>query len=91
MSQLVFRIQQNPNEVGSNASKSESKQIKRASLLLPWPPYSLPVEGVAQVKGESPHLKRSGIKVGLPTLNNVVKKKIPHKYTQSLGFSELQM
>jgi hypothetical protein len=41
---------------------------------------------VLQIKGGSSHLKRSGLKVGLPTSNDLIKTKIPHGYTELLGF-----
>lgn len=43
--------------------QQERKQAKRASFPLAWPLYRLPAEGVAQIKGGSFHLRRSGLKV----------------------------
>jgi hypothetical protein len=34
----------------------------------------MPAEGVAQIKGDSSHLKRSRLKVGLPPANYLIKK-----------------
>ena len=65
MSQLVFSICWNPEEVGSNASEGmdllarQEKQAKTKSIsLLPCPfIVSLPAEGMAQIKYVSSHLK----------------------------------
>jgi hypothetical protein len=48
--------------------QSEGKQEKNGQTLLsPMPFYRLPAEGMAQIKGGSSYLKRSGLKVDLPT------------------------
>lgn len=62
------------------------ERIGKETNLLPYALYRLPTEGVNQNKGGSPqlkrsglkmlfHLKRSGIKVGLPTSDDLTKKK----------------
>jgi hypothetical protein len=33
----------------------------------------MPAEDVVQIKGSSSHLRRSGLKVGLPTSNDLIK------------------
>ena len=57
MSQLVFNIHGNPEEVGSNAMGGMGL-LERAILLLLCVFYNrLPAEGVAQIEGGSSHLK----------------------------------
>ena len=86
MSQLVFSICQNPEEVGSNASEEMELPAKarasrqNASFLFPYLLHRLQTEGVVQIKGES-HLKRSRLKVGLPTSNDLIEGEIPHRCT----------
>ena len=46
MSQLVYSIHWNPEEVGSNAS--EGMGLLDELGLLPYPVYRLPLEGVTQ-------------------------------------------
>ena len=84
MSQLVFSISWNPEEVGSNASEGMDLLVrvracrhkKKESFLLPCPLYGLPAEGAVHIKGRFSHLKRFGLR----------EKKIPHRYVKSLGF-----
>jgi hypothetical protein len=70
----------NPEEVGSNASERMSLQQeqgqsgKEQKLPSSMSLYRQPPESVAQIKGGSSHLKNSGLKVGLPTSNNLIKK-----------------
>jgi hypothetical protein len=45
----------------------ESKQAKRERFLFPYPLHGLPPEGMTQIKGAFSHIKRPGLKVGLPT------------------------
>jgi hypothetical protein len=48
----------------------------------------LPAEGVTKVKGGSYHLRRSGLKMGLPTSNVYFrKKKSLTSVSSDLGFS----
>ena len=83
MSQLVFSIHQNPEEIGFNASEKINLPARvksnrqKASVLLSCPLYGLPTEGVAQIKGGSCCLKGAELKVSLTTLNNLLKKKYP--------------
>jgi hypothetical protein len=74
MSQLVFSILQDPEEVGFAASegidflvKQERAGKDRASFPPLCPLYRLPAEGVVQITEGSSHLKRLGLKVYLPT------------------------
>jgi hypothetical protein len=62
------------------------RQAKRAGFLLPCALYRLSADRVAQIQGGSSHLKRFGLKVGLPTCNDLIKKKIPGRCAQLLGF-----
>jgi hypothetical protein len=80
MLQLIFSIHQNAKEVGSNVNKGmdllgsreqTGKEQKHSSSMFL---YTLPAEGVAQIKGGSSHLKRSGLKVALPTSDDLIKK-----------------
>jgi hypothetical protein len=79
MSQLAFSVFQ--NEVGINASEGmdlparerESKQAKRASFLLLGSLCRLPSD-VPPAKCGSSHRQRSGLKVGLPTSNDLKKR-----------------
>jgi hypothetical protein len=65
-------------------TKSERKQAKRESFLLKYPLHRLPVEGVAKIKSESPHLRIFRLKVGLPTSDDFIRKLNPHGYAQQL-------
>jgi hypothetical protein len=72
----------NLEEAGSKASEGTDfpgrvRASRRASVLLPCPFHRLPAEAVAQIEGGSPHLKRSILKVGLPTSNDLIKKRNP--------------
>lgn len=41
------------------------------------------MESMSQIKGGLSHLERAGLEMGLPTSNDLIKKKkIPHRYTQ---------
>ncbi|EDL82258.1 rCG29069 [Rattus norvegicus] len=80
MSQLGFNIYLNPKEVGSNASEGmdfPETGSRQKSFLPPCPLYRLPAESVAQIKGGSYYFKISGLKIGFPTSNYLIKKKIP--------------
>jgi hypothetical protein len=63
-----LHIHQNP-EVGSNVCEEISKASIQRESNLPFPMslYSPPVESVAHIKGGSSHVKRSGLKIYLPT------------------------
>lgn len=63
MSQLLFNIDRNLEEVGF-AIESEGKQAKSKNFLL-RPLYRLPAEGLVQIKGGSSHHKRSGFRMGV--------------------------
>ena len=52
---------------------SERKQAKKAAPSSSMAFYRLPAEGVAQIKGGSSHLKRSGLEVGLPRAGGMAK------------------
>lgn len=78
MSQLVFSI----CHLGSNASDGmdllvgepgQAGKGKEASFFQVFL-YRLPAEDMAQIKGGSFHLKRSGLKEGLSTSNETRKK-----------------
>jgi hypothetical protein len=89
MSWLVFSIHWNPEEVRSNASErmdlpSQSKQAEQAlssSKSFIWLPseggsdyrHIFPLQKI-QIKDRSFLLKRSGLKMGLPTSNDLRKK-----------------
>lgn len=71
-----------------NCQRECGERIGKETNLIPCALYRLPTEGVNQNKGGSPqlkrsglkmlfHLKRSGIKVGLPTSNDLTKKNRP--------------
>jgi hypothetical protein len=70
MSYFVLHIHQNSEEVGSNDSEGMDfpkiliRQIEQVFLKYHFSLYSMPVESVSQIKGESSHLKRSPLKVG---------------------------
>ena len=93
MLQLIFSIHQNAKEVGSNVNKGmdllgsreqTGKEQKHSSSMFL---YTLPAEGVAQIKGGSSHLKRSRLKVCLPASNDSTKGgKIPPRCAWSLQF-----
>lgn len=55
------------------ASETKGKQAASRSFPLPCPLYWLPASGV-QIKGGSSQLRGSGLKVSLPTLNDLIKK-----------------
>jgi hypothetical protein len=81
MSQLLCSTHQSLREVGFNASdgtnlteRAKGKQAESNSFLLPHSLHSLPAEGVVQTEGGSSHLKRSGLKVSLPSSNYLIKK-----------------
>lgn len=63
----------------------KNEQPKSKSILPLWPKYRLPPEDVAQSNGSSAHLKNSGLKVSLPTSNDLLRK-ILHRCTQTLMF-----
>lgn len=88
MSQLVFIICQNP-EVGSNSSEEmdlQSRSRKQEQKLPSFIPlHRLPSEGLTQIKGGSPHLKRFRLKVGVSTSNDLTQ--IPHRCTQQFSLS----
>ena len=83
MSQLVFSIHQNLEEIGSNASEWTDLSVtgsERASrqrdqvsffLLCPW--YRCYQQVWPRLEVWSSHLKRSGLTVGLPTSNGLRK------------------
>jgi hypothetical protein len=78
----------------------EGRQRRESFLLCPL--YRFPAEEVGQIKGASFYFKRSvlhtalsaskkkkksGLKVGLRTSNDLIQKiKIHHMYTQTFGF-----
>lgn len=49
--------------------------------------HRLSAEGVTQIKDVSFHLKRSGLKEGLFTSNDLIEKKIPHSVLRCLAFN----
>ena len=55
-------------------SKSKDKHVKSKSFIVPCPLYRLPREGVAHIKDGSSCLKSSGLKVSLPTANDLIRK-----------------
>ena len=67
MSLLIFSKYQNPDEGGSNACESNSKQARRASFPSLMSFVLAASRGVVQAKGESSYFKRSGLKLCLPT------------------------
>ena len=79
MSQLVFSIHWNPEEVGSNASERMDLPARvrakrqRANFLKPCPLYRLPTEGMAQNESISSYFKVSGLKVGFPHFRQLKK------------------
>lgn len=73
MSQVVFSMCWNSEEVSSNSSKgidftseSNSKQVRNNYFFHVRYVVCCLAEGVVQVKDRSSHLKRSVLKVGLP-------------------------
>jgi hypothetical protein len=72
MSQLIYSIPWNAEEVGSNANEGMDLPVRvsvsrqRLSFLLLCSFHRFPKEGVVQIKGESSHLKRSGLQLGIP-------------------------
>lgn len=75
MSQLVFSIHWNPDEVGSKASEGMDlltrggQASEEQNLPSSKPLYRLPAEGVAQIGGMSFPTSRSGLKEDLPASN----------------------
>jgi hypothetical protein len=71
MSQIVFNICWNSEEVGSNAKgmdlSARMTASRQKSFLFPCPLNRLPAEGVVEIKGGFYHLKGSRLKVVLPT------------------------
>jgi hypothetical protein len=53
---------------------TKNREGKEGKLPSSMPLYKLPPEGVAQIKGGSSHLKRSLLKVGLSTSNDLIKR-----------------
>lgn len=90
MTQLVFSIPGSQSSMIQHqcssrlTTKSERKQAKRESFLLKYRLHRLPVEGVAKIKSESPHLRIFRLKVGLPTSDDFIRKLNPHGYAQQL-------
>ena len=82
-------------QLGSNASeglasgRARASRQERGSFLLPCLLYRLSAEGMAQIKGGSAHLRRSGLEEGLHTSNEARKKKIKSfaGIPSHLGFS----
>ena len=91
MSQLVFSIHGNPEEVGYNATEgidlsARTSSKERASFLIPYPLYRLAPECMAWTKGISFLLKRSGLKVNLTTSKDLIEKKFLRRCTDLFGF-----
>jgi hypothetical protein len=88
-SQLVFgRSNSNANgEMDLPLRVRASRQ--RVRLFLPCSLYRQPAEGVAQMKGVSSYLKISGLKVGLLTSNDLIKKKKTKKLLAGCGGARL--
>ena len=67
---------------GERGGKRErvKERVRERVFFFPCSLYRLAAESVAQIKGEFPHLKRSRLKVGLSTSNDLIKKKNPYRY-----------
>jgi hypothetical protein len=93
MSQLVFNIHWDPEEIGSNAyggmnlpeTVMANKQ-EASAFILSCSLCRLSPEGMAQIYNGLSHLKRSRLRVGVATSNDQPRKSL-HNYTQQqLGF-----
>jgi hypothetical protein len=84
-------MHQNPTEVALMPTngwtcQQERGQAGREQVTSSMSLCRLPTEGMAQIRGGFSHLKRSGLKVVLPTLHDLTeKKKSPSQVY--LGFS----
>lgn len=62
------------------ACENKGKQAKKASFLLPRPYVGCQQKVWLGLKVDFPHLKRSGLKMELPTLNDLIKKNSSQTY-----------
>lgn len=66
------------------ASRQRDSQFPSFILLCPL--YMVTAEDVIQIKSGSSHPKRSGLKVGLSTLNDLIKQQSVTSVPSHLGF-----